>query len=44
MRVTLPGIVSSVSPLQPENAPPPMAVTLPGMVISVSPVQPAKAL
>ena len=40
MLVTLDGIVTDVSPLQPENADHPMLVTLDGIVTEVSPRQP----
>ena len=40
MEVTLAGMVTLVSPVQPENAESPMEVTLAGMVTLVSPVQP----
>ncbi len=40
MLVTLLGIVTLVSPLQPENAPLPMFVTLFGIVTLVRPLQP----
>ena len=39
MLVTLSGIVIDVSPVQLQNAPPPMLVTLSGIVISLIPVQ-----
>ena len=39
MVVTELGMVTEVSPLQPENAPPPMVVTELGMVTEVSPLQ-----
>ena len=39
MLVTLSGIVTLVSPLQPANALPPMLVTLSGIVTLVSPLQ-----
>ena len=40
MLVTLSGIVTLVSPLQPENASYPMRVTESGIVTLVSPLQP----
>jgi hypothetical protein len=40
MLVTLFGIVTLVSPLQPENAEEAMLVTLSGIVTFVSPLQP----
>ena len=40
MLVMLFGIVTLVSPLQPENAEDPMLVTLSGIVTLVSPLQP----
>ncbi len=43
MLVKLAGIVTLVSPLQPENAYSPMLVTLAGMVTLVSPLQPENA-
>ena len=43
MLVTLVGIVTVVSPLQPENAYSPMLVTLDGIVTDVSPLQPENA-
>ena len=43
MLVTLEGIVTLVSPLQPENAPSRMLVTLAGIVTLVSPLQPENA-
>ena len=43
MLVTLEGIVTDVSPLQPENAERPMLVTLDGIVTDVSPLQPSNA-
>ena len=39
MLVTLLGMVTDVSPLQWENAQPPMLVTLLGMVTDISPLQ-----
>ena len=39
MLVTLDGIVTDVSPLQPENARSPMFVTLDGIVTDVNPLQ-----
>ena len=44
MLVTLPGIVTLVSPEQPEKASQPMLVTPLPIVTLVSPVQPTKAL
>ena len=43
MLVTLSGIVTLVSPVQPQKAPAPMLVTLFGIVTLVSPVQLRKA-
>ena len=43
MLVTLLGIVTLVSPLQPKNASLPMLVTLLGIVTLVSPLQPKNA-
>ena len=40
MEVTEFGMVTDVSPLQPEKAAPPMEVTEFGMVMEVSPLQP----
>ena len=42
MLVTLPPIVTLVSPVQPEKASSPMLVTLSGIVMLVSLVQPEK--
>ena len=39
MLVTLPGMVTLVRPVQPENAQPPMLVTLAGIVMLVRLVQ-----
>jgi hypothetical protein len=43
MLVTLPGIVTLVSPTQSRNTPCPMFVTLEGIVTLVSPPQPENA-
>ena len=43
MLVTLSGIVTLASPLQPEKAEEPMLVTLSGIVMLASPLQPEKA-
>ncbi len=43
MLVTLSGMVTLVSPLQPENAHPPILVTLSGIVMLVRLLQPRNA-